>query len=451
MQQAAEWVPRVIFGLNPMWVSTGILVATYIAIMTERVNRAIVAGLGACLMIIVGVLNQDAAIRGVDFNTIMLLAGMMLIVGITRRSGVFEYLAIRSVKWAKASPAGILVGLSVATAVISALLDNVTTVLLIVPVTIAIAKRLKVPAYPFLLSEVMASNIGGTATLIGDPPNIMIGSAAGLTFNQFVLNLAPIIVVILAANALALHFRWGRDMAAAQEDRERVLAMNEREAITDPVLLKHCLWVLAAVLLTFVLAREVHLEPGTIAMTGAVVLVLIDNWPHPAEHQTHKVHASFSDVEWITLFFFMGLFIVVAGVERAGVISVVAHWVLGVTQGNLVLAASIVLWSAAILSAFVDNIPFVAAMIPLIKDVGPQLTAANPHGIAVLWWALSLGACLGGNGTLIGASANLTVAGLAERQGVPFKFMTYTKIAFPLMLMSILLAQGYIYIRYLYL
>ena len=449
MQQAAEWIPHVIFGLNPMWVATGILVATYIAIMTERLNRAIVAGVGAVVMIIVGVLNQNAAIRGVDFNTIMLLAGMMLIVGITKRTGVFEYLAIWSVKLAKASPAGILVGLSVATAVISALLDNVTTVLLIVPVTIAVAKQLKVPAYPILVSEVMASNIGGTATLIGDPPNIMIGSAAGLTFNDFLLNLTPIIILILAANALALHFRWGRRLAAAPEDRQRVLAMRPRDSITDPVLLKHCLWVLAAVLLTFVLARQVHLEPGTIAMTGAVVLILIDNWPHPAEHQTHKVHASFSDVEWITLFFFLGLLIVVAGVERAGVIGVVARWVLGVTGGSVVLAASVILWSAAILSAFVDNIPFVAAMIPLLKDVGPQLAAGNPHGVGVLWWALSLGACLGGNGTLIGASANLTVAGLAERQGIPFKFMEYTKIAFPLMLMSILLAQGYLYFRYL--
>ncbi len=447
MQETGEWVPRVIFGLDPLWVSTAILVATYIAIMTERVNRAIVAGVGAVLMIIVGVLNQDAAIAGVDFNTIMLLAGMMLIVGVTRRSGVFEYLAIRSVKLAKASPAGILVGLSVATAAISALLDNVTTVLLVVPVTIAVARQLKIPAYPILVGEVMASNIGGTATLIGDPPNIMIGSAAGLTFNQFVLNLTPVIVLILVANALALHLLWGRKLSAASEDRQRVLAMDEREAITDPVLLKHCLWVLAGVLLAFVLAREIHLEPGTIAMTGAVVLILIDNWPHKAEEQTRKVHASFSDVEWITLFFFMGLFVVVAGVERAGVIERVARWVLGATSGRLVLAASVILWSSAILSAVVDNIPFVAAMIPLIREVGPEL-AGGDHLVSVLWWALALGACLGGNGTLIGASANLTVAGLAERQGIAFKFFNYTKVAFPLMLMSILIAQAYLYLRY---
>lgn len=448
MQETGEWVPRVIFGLDPMWVSVGILVATYIAIMTERVNRAIVAGVGAVLMIIVGVLNQEAAIAGVDFNTIMLLAGMMLIVGVTRRSGVFEYLAIRSVKLAKASPAGILVGLSVATAFISAFLDNVTTVLLVVPITIAVAKQLKIPAYPILVGEVMASNIGGTATLIGDPPNIMIGSAAGLTFNQFVLNLTPVVVVVLAANALTLHLLWGRKLSAASEDRQRVLAMDEREAITDPALLKHCLWVLAAVLLAFVLARVVHLEPGTIAMTGAVLLILIDNWPHKAEEQTRKVHASFSDVEWITLFFFMGLFVVVSGVERTGGIDRVAQWVLGATGGSLVVAATLILWTSAILSAFIDNIPFVAAMIPLIREVGPELAGGAQH-VNLLWWALSLGACLGGNGTLIGASANLTVAGLAERQGIAFKFLKYTKVAFPLMLMSIVMAQVYLYLRYL--
>ena len=440
---------HVLFGLDPLWVATGILVLTYAVIITERVNRAIVAGIGASAMIVFRVLNQDQAIHGVDFNTIMLLAGMMLIVGVTRRTGVFEYLAIWSAKKVGARPAGILIGLALATALFSALLDNVTTVLLMVPVTIAIAKQLKVPAYPFLVTEVLASNVGGTATLIGDPPNIMIGSAAGLTFNDFVLNLTPVILFILLVNVVWIHFLWGRRSQAAEEDRQRVLAMNERELITDPTLLRHCLTVLAGVLLAFVLARVIELEPGTIAMTGAVVLILIDNWPHPAEHQTHKVHASFSDVEWITLFFFMGLFIVVAGVERAGGIDYVARWVLGITGGSLLIAASVILWSSAILSAIVDNIPFVAAMIPLLKDVGPQLTAGHASVNAnVLWWALALGACLGGNGTLVGASANLTVAGLAERQGIPFRFLAYTKIAFPVMLLSIVIAQVYLYLRY---
>ena len=448
MQGGGEWVPHVWFGLNPMWVATGILLATYVTIMTERVNRAIVAGIGACLMIVVGVLDQNAAIQGVDFNTIMLLAGMMLLVGVTRRTGVFEYVAIRSAKLVGARPAGILFGLAAATAVTSSLLDNVTTVLLVVPVTMAITKQLKVPPYPFLVAEVMASNIGGTATLIGDPPNIMIGSAAHLTFNDFVLNLLPVIVVVLLVNSLALHWIWGRSLEATEGDRQRVLAMNERELITDRVLLRNCLAVLGAVLLGFILAREIHLEPGTIAMFGAAILILLDNWPHPAEHQTRKVTASFGDVEWITLFFFIGLFVVVAGVERTGVISLVAQWVLAATHGSLTLASSVILWTSAVLSAVVDNIPFVAAMIPLIKDVGPRM-AGDPHLVNVLWWSLSLGACLGGNGTLIGASANLTVAGLAERQGVRFSFWTYTKTAFGLMLLSVAAAQAYLMVRYL--
>jgi len=448
VQGGGEWVPHVWFGLSPMWVATAILVATYVAVMTERVNRAIVAGIGACLMIVVGVLDQNAAIQGVDFNTIMLLAGMMLLVGITRRTGLFEYLAIRSAKFVGARPAGILVGLAVATAFISSLLDNVTTVLLVVPVTMAITKELKVSPYPFLFAEVMASNIGGTATLIGDPPNIMIGSAAHLTFNDFVINLTPVIILVLVINSVALHLIWGKSFKATEADRQRVLAMNERELITDPVLLRHSLSVLGAVLLAFILARAIHLEPGTIAMFGAAILILLDNWPHSAEHQTRKVHASFSDVEWITLFFFIGLFVVVAGVERTGLISRVAHWVLDATHGSLPLASSVILWSSALLSAVVDNIPFVAAMIPLIREVGPQL-AGGPHLVNVLWWSLSLGACLGGNGTLIGASANLTVAGLAERQGVPFSFWTYTKTAFGLMLLSIVVAQAYLMLRYL--
>jgi len=384
----------------------------------------------------------------VDFNTIMLLAGMMLLVGITKRTGVFEYLAIWSAKKVKAHPAGILVSLAVATAFISSLLDNVTTVLLVVPVTMAITKELKIAPYPFLFAEVMASNIGGTATLIGDPPNIMIGSAAHLTFNDFVLNLTPVIIVVLAAQSLVLHLLWGKQLKAAPEDRARVMAMNERDLITDPILLRHCLTIMGLVLLAFITARVIHLEPGTIAMFGAAILILLDNWPHAAEHQTRKVTASFGDVEWITLFFFIGLFVVVSGVERTGLISKVARWTLDATHGSLPLASSVILWSSAFLSAVVDNIPFVAAMIPLIREVGPQL-AGGEHLVNVLWWSLSLGACLGGNGTLIGASANLTVAGLAERQGVKFGFWTYTKTAFWLMLISIIICQAYLFLRYL--
>jgi len=383
----------------------------------------------------------------VDFNTIMLLAGMMIIVGVSRRSGMFQYVAIWTAKRARGRPAGILFGLTIATALMSALLDNVTTVLLIVPVTLAITRELRAPPYPFLVAEILASNIGGTATLIGDPPNILIGSQVGLTFNQFALNLAPVVLVILLVAAALVHQHYGRGLATDEEHRLRVLAMRERDAITDPLLLRQSLAVLAAVVLTFMLAREIRLKPGTIAMFGAAILVLLDNWAHPAHKQSERVHATFGDVEWITLFFFIGLFVVVAGVERAGLLAWLGERLVHLTGGDMAITVTAVLWGSAILSAIVDNIPFVATMIPLIKGLAPEMGGAE--AIEPLWWALALGACLGGNGTLVGASANLTTAGLAERAGVPFRFWDYTKTAFPLMLLTIAIAQTYLLWRYL--
>jgi Na+/H+ antiporter NhaD/arsenite permease-like protein len=440
-------VHTTLFGLNPLWLSTAILLLTYAVIMTERLNRAIVAGVGACVMIAAGVLNQEEAVAGVDFNTIMLLAGMMIIVGISRRSGMFQYVAIWTAKRARGRPAGILIGLALATAALSSMLDNVTTVLLIVPVTLAITAELRVPAFPFLFAEVIASNIGGTATLIGDPPNILIGSKAHLSFNAFVLNLTPVVLVVLAATAVILYFQYGRALKTDEEHRVRVLAMNERDVITDPLLLRQSLGVILLVIAAFVLARQIGLEPGSIAMFGATLLVLLDNWAHPAHKQAERVHQTFGDIEWITLFFFMGLFIVVTGVERAGLLRILGEKLLAATKGNLALTASAVLWGSAILSAIVDNIPFVATMIPLLQSLAPAM--GGPQAIEPLWWALSLGACLGGNGTLIGASANLTTAGLAERAGIPFGFWTYTRKAFPLMLVSIIISQVYLLLRYL--
>ena len=440
-------MPHTIFGLDPLWVSTVLLVLAYVTIMTDRLNRAVVALLGAGLMIVTGILSQDEAIRGVDFNTIGLLAGMMLIVGITRRSGVFEYVAIWSAKAVKANPAGVLALLSVVTAVFSAFLDNVTTVLLIVPVTFAICRELKVPPYPFLFNQIIASNIGGTATLIGDPPNIIIGSAANLAFDQFVVHLAPVIVVVMAVQVLITHLVWGRKLHAAPEDRARVMAMDERAAITDWKLLKQALGVLAAVIVAFVVARFIGLLPATIAMFGAAVLLLLDSHGRTSEEQTHHVHGRLSELEWITLFFFIGLFILVAGVERAGLLDILARKLVAATGGEMTTMAFTVLWASAILSAIIDNIPFVATMIPIIKGMAPVFGGAE-H-LLPLWWALALGACLGGNGSLIGASANLIVAGTAERQGVPFKFKTFTLTAFPLMLISVAISHVYLWLRYL--
>jgi Na+/H+ antiporter NhaD/arsenite permease-like protein len=431
----------------PLWIATGLLVVTYAAIMTERVNRAIVALIGAGLMIVSGVITQEQAIAGEDFNTLALLVGMMILVAVSRRSGMFQYLAVWAAKAAKGSPWAILALLSVVTAVVSALLDNVTTVLLIAPVTLVITEQLKVPPYPFLFTEIFASNIGGTATLIGDPPNILIGSATGLSFNDFVIHLAPVVVVVLAAQILVNHLVWGRALRTDEAARARVMAFNARDAIADWRLLRQSLAVIGLVVGAFVGARAIGLEAGSIALSGAALLLLLDNLGRGRNDQTHRVHAVFGEVEWITIFFFVGLFAVVAGVEHAGLLSWFAGEIIALTGGSLAATALTILWASAILSAIIDNIPFVATMIPVIKNMAPIF--GGPEGLLPLWWSLSLGACLGGNGTLIGASANLTVAGIAERSGVPFRFLTFLKFAFPMMLLSIAISTAYVWLRYL--
>ena len=443
---AAQAVSHVYFGLDPMWVSTCVLATTYATIMSEKVNRSIVALVGAGVMILTGVLDQDEAIKGIDWNTIGLLTGMMILVSISRRSGMFQYLAIWSAKAAKAHPAGILFILQITTAVLSAFLDNVTTVLLIVPVTLAICSTLKVPAYPYLFAEIFASNIGGTATLIGDPPNILIGSQVGLTFNDFVFHLTPVIVIVMVVQAAIIHFIWGKDMKASHDAEARVMAMNAANSILDWTLLKQSLAILTLVMIAFVLARPLHLEPATIAMLGAAVLMLLDNWTHQSEKAAHNIHQTFGDVEWITIFFFIGLFVVVHGVDVGGLLNLLASKLVNATGGNMAHAGYAILWSSAVLSAIVDNIPFVATMIPLIKNMAPAFGGAD-H-IQPLWWCLSLGACLGGNGTLIGASANLTVAGIGERNQVPFSFISYTLYAFPMMIVSVAICHVYVWWRY---
>jgi Na+/H+ antiporter NhaD/arsenite permease-like protein len=434
-------------GVNPVWLAVGVLLLTYVAIMTERLNRAIVALLGAVIVIGSGILTQEQAVAGIDFNTIGLLTGMMVIVSIARKSGIFEFLAIWAAKRAKGSPAGILAVLVVVTAVFSALLDNVTTVLLIVPVTLVICAQLKVPAYPFLLSQILASNIGGTATLIGDPPNIIIGAQVGLSFNSFVVNLAPVIGVILVVHTIAIHVFWGRKLHATHEARARIMALDERKMISDKVLLVKSLVVLAGVLLAFVGARFTGLESGTIGMAGAALLLLLDNAGKSSAKQNENVTHVFNEVEWITLFFFIGLFVVVRGVEHTGILEAVAGHLLKATGGDLKSTGLGILWASAFLSAAVDNIPFVAKMIPMVKSMAPAF--GGPEGLMPLWWALSLGSCLGGNGTLIGASANLTVAGIAERSGIPFRFLTFTKHALPMMVVHIGICHVYWIWRYL--
>ncbi|MEN8107433.1 MAG: ArsB/NhaD family transporter [Pseudomonadota bacterium] len=442
-----ETATHIIFGWDPLWVSSILFVATYAVIVSEKVNRAIVSLLGAGLMIMLGILNQETAISGIDFNTLGLLTGMMVIVAITRRSGVFQFIAVWSAKKVQASPWGILVMLTLVTAVFSALLDNVTTVLLVAPVTLLICHELDLSPYPFLFAEIFASNIGGAATLIGDPPNIMIGSAVGLNFNDFILNLAPIMPVILLVTLGVIYAVWGRKLQATDSARQRIMQFREREAITDTRLLKQSLFVLLLVIGGFIMAHPLHLEPATIAMFGAAFLLLLSNLKNNTEEQSKNVHHTFGEVEWVTIFFFIGLFIAVKGIEEAGMLDILADKALKLTGGDMTLTAMTILWISAIASALVDNIPFVATMIPLIKSMAPTFGGAG--NLEPLWWSLALGACLGGNGSLIGASANLIVAGFAERSGHRIRFLPFMAAAFPLMILSILIASAYIYLRYL--
>lgn len=406
--------------------------------MSEKVHRAIAALLGGMILIVAGVLAQEKAIEHIDWNTLGLLIGMMIVVGITRRTGVFQYLALWAVRIAKGEPIRILIALATVTAIVSAFLDNVTTVLLIVPITFTIADKLDVNPIPFLISQILASNIGGTATLIGDPPNIMIGSQAGLGFMDFLVNLGPVIIIIHVVTMVIFWFIYRNSMKVPQELKNAVCQVNPIDEIKDYALLKKSLAVLALIIAAFVVHEELHLESATIALTGASLLMLI------AKEEPEDI---FLSVEWPSIFFFLGLFIVVGGLVETGLIGKLAQWAVSVTAGNFRLTGMLILWLSAVASAFVDNIPFVATMIPLIKDMG-HIGGLTPAALEPLWWALSLGACLGGNGTLIGASANVIVAGLAEKNGFRIRFVSFMKIAFPLMLVSVAISMVYLWIVY---
>lgn len=429
-----------------MIVATVILIVVYLFIITEKINRAIISLLGAGLLVLLGVLNFNLVVHGIDFNTIFLLIGMMVIVAITKESGIFQFVAIYAAKLVKANPRLLLIVLALVTAVFSMLLDNVTTVLLIVPVTLLLTDQLKQRAYPFLFAQIFASNIGGTATLIGDPPNILIGSAVGLSFMDFVVALSPIVIFVLAMCLFIFDFIWGRHMVAAEEDKRAMMEFNAFDAISDKGLLFKSLFTLALVLFGFIYGHGQGWEPGTIALTGAAFLMLLQSVGKKPEDQTHAVQHALQQVEWETIFFFIGLFVLVSGVEHTGLLSIIAAKLLGITGTDVPFAGMIVLFASAILSAIVDNIPFVATMIPLLKAM--QTDLGGPDAIAPLWWCLSLGACLGGNGTLIGASANVMVSSFAERAGQRIPFVQFLKLSFPLMLLTVMVSGVYAYFVY---
>ncbi|HBV97476.1 MAG: membrane protein [Peptococcaceae bacterium BICA1-7] len=420
--------------------ATIVFVLTYVIIVSEKIHRTVAALMGAAFIVVLKIIDTEEAVHAIDFNTIGLLVGMMIIVGITRQTGVFEYLAIKAAKKSNGEALKIMVALSLVTAVLSALLDNVTTVLLIVPVTFAIAGKLKINPLPILVAEILASNIGGTATLIGDPPNIMIGSATHLGFMDFLINLAPIVVVIYVVTLTLLRIIYRNQLVTKPELKQNIMTLNEKDEIKDPALLKKSLFVLALTILGFILHQYIHMESSVIALSGASLLLLLSR-----QDPEHVLHA----VEWPVIFFFIGLFVLVGSLEKVGVIEAIAAASLELTGGDWVPTSMLILWLSAIASAFIDNIPFVATMIPLIHDMG-RLMGVAPEALNVLWWSLSLGACLGGNGTIIGASANVVVIGMAEKRGTHITFLNFFKIAFPLMLVSIILSTLYILFWYYY-
>ncbi len=416
-----------------------IFVAAYVFIATEKVSRVLVALVGASLMVIIGATDDHGIFfseeTGVDWNVIFLLLGMMIIVGILQQSGVFEFLAIWAAKRAKGRPFVIMVMLVVITAVLSAFLDNVTTVLLIAPVTLLICERLGISPVPFLIAEVMSSNIGGAATLIGDPPNIIIASRGGLTFNDFIVNMAPIVAVLLVV-FIGLCWVLFRKQLRYNADRvERVMALNEREAIRDVPLLIKSLIVLGLVLAGFILHSVIHLEPAVVALLGAGLLVLLTRL------ETRKV---FADVEWETLLFFAGLFIMVGSLVNLGVIEMVGKAATEAVGTNFFGAATGLLFGSAVFSGIVDNIPYVATLAPLTND----LVQAGGPDAQPLWWALALGADLGGNATAIGASANVVVLGIAARNGHPISFWTFTKYGLIVTAVTVALCLPYLWLRY---
>jgi Na+/H+ antiporter NhaD/arsenite permease-like protein len=419
-------------------IALGVFLITYAFIVTEKLNRTITAMTGGILMILLGIVNQEKALHYIDFNTIGLLTGMMIIVAITAETGLFNYIAIWAAKKVKGDPLKILLALGTMTALGSAFLDNVTTVLLMVPVTFSITRQLRVNPIPYLITEVIASNIGGTSTLIGDPPNIMLGSAVKeLTFMAFINNLTAITFFLLFVNIVILAFIFRKQLRTSAELKANLMALDEKEELTDRNLLMKSLFALGLTILGFFLHQLLHLDSATIALAGAFLLLLLTGEKH--------LDKAFAKVEWPTIFFFIGLFVLVSGLIETGVISLLADYSTHLTKGDTASTAILILWVSALASAFIDNIPFVATMIPMIKDMGEL----GLQHLEPLWWSLSLGACLGGNGTLIGASANVIVAGLAAKEGHSITFGKFLIIAFPLMILSILICTAYIYLRYL--
>ena len=411
-----------------------VFVVVMVAVVTEKVHRALAAVVGAMVLLILHVLPFDAAMEHVDFNTLGVLLGMMLFVAVVKLSGLFEYLAIKCARLAKGNPWLVMVLFVCLTAVLSALLDNVTTVLLIGPMTVTVCRLLDLDPLPFFLAEIMASNIGGTATLIGDPPNIMIGSAAGLSFADFIAVDAPAAILCLAVMVVLFYFLFGRKFKVDEERKRALMERDEREEIKNPTLLRQSVIMIILVTAGFMLHGSLGIESCVVALTAAGILMLISG---------ERIEEALAHVEWTTLVFFAGLFIVVGALSEVGVIGMLAQALIDVTGGSTFIAMLVLLIASAIISSFLDNIPFVATMIPILLSM-----EATGMDVMPLWWAVSLGACLGGNGTLIGASANVVMSDIAKKHGTEITFMGFLKYGFPIMLVTIAVSAVYLVVRF---
>jgi len=420
--------------VNQEVVSIIIFVAVITVIMTEKVHRTAAALAGTVALLLTGILTVDEAIGYVDFNTIGVLVGMMLFVAVVKHSGLFEYVSIKSAKMAKGDPWKIMVVFMIITAVCSALLDNVTTVLLMGPMTLTMAQMLRINPVPILLGQIFASNIGGTMTLIGDPPNIMIGSAANLSFMDFVENTGVACTIGLIVIIFFMKVAYKKKLSADADAVKEIMELDENKAITDPKLMKISIAMIVLIVVAFVIHGKIGIESSAVALTAAAIMMIIG-------HQ--DIDEVVSDVEWPTLLFFICLFIVVGGMVKTGVISQLANLIMDFSGGHLIMTMMILLWASAFLSAILDNIPFVATLIPLILAMGQQGMDITP-----LWWAISLGACLGGNGTQIGASANVVLSGISGRHGYPISFKDYTKVGMPVMIITVTIAMIFLLLKY---
>ncbi|MFG1704380.1 SLC13 family permease [Nonomuraea sp. M3C6] len=419
----------------------GIFLVAFFFIATEKADKVKVVLIAAGLMAVLGLIPGAGVFfsehEGIDWNVIFLLFGMMIIVGVIKQTGIFDYLAIWAAKRSRGQPYRLMVMLMGITAIASPVLDNVTTIMLVAPVTVVVCERLHIPAQPYLIAEVLASNIGGAATLIGDPPNIIIGSRAGLTFNDFLVHMAPVVVVIFVVFVLFTRVLFSKSFQYHPEHVAEVMALQERRAITDPRLLARCLVVLGAVVAGFGLHAVAHVEPSIVALVGAGVMLLVSRV---------SVQDVLREVEWPTLVFFMGLFVMVAGLVHTGVIAAIGTWAVGVLGDNFFAAATALLFGSSALGAFFDNIPYVATTAPIVEGLVAE--APDPGTGQALWWAFALGADFGGNGTAVAASANVVAIGIAARTGHKISFWGFTRYGIVVTILSTLLAWLYVWLRY---